>query len=217
MAKRPRRGRVKTRLVPPLRPGQALELYRALLGDTLRLVQACAPGRSVELCLDGPATLDRGDPAPFAGLRLTAQGSGDLGRRLARAFARSRAEGATSTVIIGADSPTLPAERITRAFALLRDGAPVVLAPADDGGYVLIGLREPIEALFVGVPWGGPDVATCTVAKAAALGLRVALLEAWYDVDDRQGLARLRRELRRQPGRAPTTARYLNGLGGPGD
>jgi len=214
LAKRPRLGRVKTRLVPPLRPEQALHLYRAFLDDTLRLMRDCSAGRSVELCLDGPGTPRAEGLTPFAGLRLTQQGPGDLGERLTRAFGRSRAEGATSTVIIGADSPTLPAERITRAFELLREGAPLVLAPADDGGYVLIGLREPIEALFAGVPWGGPDVARITVEKAAASGLRPALLDAWYDVDDRHGLERLRQELHGHAERAPATARYLGGLGG---
>jgi rSAM/selenodomain-associated transferase 1 len=214
-AKRPRLGEVKTRLVPPLSPAQALALYEAFLEDQLRfLLSLAGPGRAVELSTDEPW---RPEGAP--GIAVTEQGPGDLGDRLHRAFLRSRATGAERTAVIGADSPTLPARRVEQAFRQLSGGASAVLTPATDGGYVLIAMTEPAHALFVDVPWGGPRVTATTRARAAAAGIALAEIEPWYDVDDADGLARLRLELSTTAGRrrAPATAAALAALGDPED
>jgi glycosyltransferase A (GT-A) superfamily protein (DUF2064 family) len=93
------------------------------------------------------------------------------------------------------DSPTLPAAYLSAAFTHLREGADVVLGPCDDGGYYLIGLRQPQSRLLREVPMSTPTVLRDTLAIAEELGLRVALLPTWYDVDTVAELRRLRQEL----------------------
>ena len=129
-------------------------------------------------------------------------------------------EGAGPTVVIGADSPTLPASHVVDAFARLRDEPEAVAAPADDGGYVLVGLSRPLPILFHDVPWGSPRVFRITVERARAGAVALHVLPSWYDVDDAASLERLRRELRgeRAASRAPATTRFLRRLdrnGGP--
>jgi len=214
-AKRPRLGAVKTRLVPPLAPSQALALYEAFLADQLRFVGSLATEeRAVELCSD-EAWTPRGPLArAAAGFVTSEQGPGDLGARMIRAFERSFRDGATRAVIVGADCPTLPASRVEEAFARLAGGARAVVSPAEDGGYVLIGLTQLVPALFADVPWGGRDVMRATRERAVSASVDLVELDSWYDVDDAGDLARLHRDLARQRGaaRAPATARCLEGL-----
>ncbi len=213
-AKRPRPGKAKTRLSPPLEQGDALALYRAFLADQLRLLAAFRSACEVELALDGPWEPCDGARPSFPGLRVSEQGPGDLGQRLLRAFARCAAEGADATVVVGADSPTLPFEHVGKAFEALREGAPGVIAAARDGGYVLLGLREPHPALFGGIAWGGADVFAATCRRASENGIDLVRLDPWYDIDDARGIERLRHELARAAARrrAPATARLLDGL-----
>jgi glycosyltransferase A (GT-A) superfamily protein (DUF2064 family) len=128
-----------------------------------------------------------------------------------RAVERSAAGGAGATVIIGADTPTLPAQQVLDAFSALEGGANVVVSPAADGGYVLIGLDRPRPELFRAIAWGGARVAATTLARASALGLDVAELAGWYDVDELDDLRRLGRELAlgARAARAPRTAALL--------
>jgi glycosyltransferase A (GT-A) superfamily protein (DUF2064 family) len=111
---------------------------------------------------------------------------------------------------MSSDSPTLPAAFVAEAFERLRDGADVVLGPCDDGGYYLIGLRAPQPRLLREVPMSTPTVTRDTLALADELGLRVALLPQWYDIDTAADLARLRAELRAAaPEVAPRTRAFL--------
>ena len=215
-AKRPRHGQVKTRLAPALGHDAALALYAAFLADSVRLVLSLPDRPALELCLDGPWTPDLG-PVPHPGLTLTEQAPGDLGQRLLRAFDRSHRGGAARTVLIGSDSPTLPPDRLSAAFGALRGGADLVVAPAEDGGYVLIGMRAPLPELFGEVPWGQAGVMEATRRRAADLGLAIAELPGLYDVDDPAGLERLREELAdpEVARRACDTARVLTQLDGP--
>jgi rSAM/selenodomain-associated transferase 1 len=212
-AKRPRLGRVKTRLVPPLLAEQALDLYRAFLLDQLRFLMSFAGNLDVELRLDGPWTADLGEiPAP-PGLVVRQQGPGDLGMRLLRAFEESRADGARASVVIATDSPTLPARHVLRAFDELDRGADAIAAPADDGGYVLIGMCRPLPELFHGVPWSTSDVMDITAARARQGGIALRRIEPWYDVDDVAALRRLRLELSGvSVERAAATARCMASL-----
>lgn len=209
--RRPRAGRVKTRLAPLVGSGPAERLYRAFLCDQLTFLRGFESFARVAWWTDGPLdpALDAG--LPVEGLELRLQGRGDLGRRLARAFSTAAREGSAATVIVGADSPTLPASRVREAFRRLARGADAVLGPAEDGGYVLIGARGSRPELFRDVPWGGPAVAETTRRRAAAAGIALEETAPWYDVDDGPGLRRLARELRRARGaaRAPETARAL--------
>jgi len=205
-AKRPRLGKVKTRLCPPLVPQQALALYRAFLEDQIRFLRSQADRREVEICYDGPVDDER-----YAELRLSDQGAGNLGERLARATERTHAEGVGAVVVIGVDSPTLPVSRVDQAFEALRGQDDCVLQPSVDGGYVLVGLRRPAPALFQGISWGSEKVFAQSCRGAHAAGLELTTLPAWYDIDDAWGLSQLRRELTTPDAerRAPATARFL--------
>jgi glycosyltransferase A (GT-A) superfamily protein (DUF2064 family) len=109
------------------------------------------------------------------------------------------------------DSPTLPADYVARSFAEL-DHSDVVLGPCEDGGYYLIGLKRPQPRLLREVPMSTPNVLRDTLAIARAEHLRVALLPAWYDVDTRDELERLRNELRfSRNGTAHHTREFLAG------
>ncbi len=178
-AKRPRAGDVKTRLAAETSPDWAVEVAAAFLGDLLDRLTAVEARRVLAFA---PA-----DTEPyFAELvrgrfALTPQQDGDLGRRMAAFFQQQLEAGAGSVVLVGTDSPTLPLDLIGQAFAELQ-GADVVLGPAADGGYYLIGCARRVPPLFDGVAWGGPHVLLETVERLPA-DCRVAVLPPWYDVD----------------------------------
>jgi rSAM/selenodomain-associated transferase 1 len=206
-AKRPRLGKVKTRLCPPLEPEQALTLYRGFLADQLDLLRRCAADYRVEVWWDGPP-----DEPALRGLDLARivqreQPEGDLGERLTYAFGDAN----VPAVAIGADSPTLGSAAIDRGFASLSELCPVVLMPSFDGGYVLLGLWRPHPAMFHDIPWGGASVTEATLERAKTHGLRVKLLPPGYDVDNAAGLRRLEADLSHSEiaARAPATVRAM--------
>ncbi len=210
-AKRPLLNHVKTRLSPPLAPSCCLELYRAFLLDQIAFLRSFSDRFDVELWLDGTPTDETTRDFRLDDLPLRVQGPGDLGRRMFRAIRSGRREGATATIVIGADAPTLPARVVDDAVEILEDGAAAVVTPADDGGYVLIGMRSPRVELFRNIPWGGPEVLATTVERAETEGIDLRQTDPWYDVDDAADLARLRAELGTDKGslRAPATTRFL--------
>lgn len=106
----------------------------------------------------------------------------DLGQRMHRASVDLFAKGYKQVIIVGADVPTLPLSVYQDALAIL-DRSDLVLGPALDGGYYLIGLKRPAEQLFTGVPWSTDQVLAVTQQKAKTLGLTVELTTAWRDVD----------------------------------
>ena len=213
-AKRPIAGHAKTRLIPVLGADGALALYRAMLLDALATVTSLArPGhRRVEVSFDAPFSPDPAIAAACTALEVTAQGSGNLGRRLFRALRSSTAAGSRATVFLGADSPTLRPERIVGAFRALTDGADLVIGPATDGGYVLIGAARVVAAPFRGIRWGGPDVLALTRENARTAGLRVVEVPGGDDVDDLDDLERLVRETEDPAVRArcPSTAAWCD-------
>ena len=209
--KLPRSGRVKTRLVPPLSPPQALKLYRALLADQLAFVRAFEGWAQVSWWADAvPGPAER-SALPLEGIDLRMQTQGELGTRMLHAFEETCGRDSGVAVIVGADCPTLPAAHVRHAFAALEGGAPAVIGPAADGGYVLVGLTEPRRELFDDVNWGQADVAATTRRRAEEAGIDLAEIEPWYDVDDVDSLRRLRDDVSAPPGagRAPATARCL--------
>jgi rSAM/selenodomain-associated transferase 1 len=113
---------------------------------------------------------------------LVAQAEGDLGRRLAAFFSEQFRAGAGRVVVLGTDSPTLPLAIVEQAFAELQQ-ADVVLGPATDGGYYLIGGAGRLPPLFEGIDWGTSSVLRDTVRRLPASASRLALLQPWYDVD----------------------------------
>ncbi|OEU74487.1 MAG: hypothetical protein BA869_00535 [Desulfuromonadales bacterium C00003107] len=191
-AKQPVAGRVKTRLCPPLSPQQAAELYRTCLQETVAAM-AEAPAERV-IFYDGDAAYFQ---KTFPGLRLVPQceGEGDLGQRLDRAFAQLFTEGCSAAALIGSDSPDLPASLVSAAFKALTH-CDLAVAPALDGGYVLIGQSRHVPELFQDMPWSNPALWSETRRRAEQLGLAYRELDAWEDLDD---LASLKRLLLRSP------------------
>jgi rSAM/selenodomain-associated transferase 1 len=207
MARYPEPGRVKTRLARVLGAEVAAALYRAFVLDLAdRLAALPYP---VTWAVDPPG-------APFATLVPRAscrvQGDGDLGARMARSFAAEFAARPGPVAIIGADAPHLPAEALTETALVLGRGADVVLGPADDGGYYLIGLARPAPALFTDIPWSTSAVLAATIACAEAGELRTRLLPGSFDVDEPGDLARLAALLARGDVNLPRTAAFLPGL-----
>ena len=208
VAKQPAAGQTKTRLCPPLDGATAAALYECFLRDTLALMmQVAGVQRSIAYLPEDADGYFR-DLAPAMG--LTPQRGADLGARLDQLLTDALAGGAQQAVVMDSDSPTLPAAYIAQAFALLDGPYDVVIGPCDDGGYYLIGLKQPQPRLFHEVTMSTPTVVRDTLAIAAELGLQIALLPTWYDVDTVAELARLRQEFAEAaPEIAPQTRRFL--------
>lgn len=199
MAKAPRPGQVKTRLVPPLTPEGAAALYRAFLldtFDTVRRVRGAAPAVAF-----APADAEAAftDLAPDL-LRLP-QGEGDLGARMAGVVDGLIGRGFERVLLIGGDTPTLPTSVLDEAVARLAEGSDLVLGPSDDGGYYLIGLRARQPSLFEGIAWSTETVLAETLRRAARARLSPALLPSWFDVDTAAELPRLKGTLGGAEGR----------------
>lgn len=203
-AKAPAPGRVKTRLELP--PGDAAALHAAFVRDVV--ARHARPGRRVTVWRAGDLEHPLwGALVAAHGVALAAQPKGDLGDRMAAAFAAEGA-GGEPVVILGTDSPTLPPSHVDRAFAAL-DAHEAVIAPACDGGYVLLGLRGAAaldRAVFPpGLAWGTPAVLPATLAALAARG-DFAVLDPWYDVDRPLDLVWMRRHLATLEGPPPIHA-----------
>jgi hypothetical protein len=146
--------------------------------------------------------------APPGSLLFAVEGA-DVGRCLRVAIARLLRAGFSPVVAVNSDGPTLPARYIEQAVERL-SGSDVVLGPAEDGGYYLVGVRQEQPGLFANIEWSSPRVRAQTLERAAALGLNVAELPAWYDIDTPAEFERLRAELAaRPPGIATCTRAFL--------
>lgn len=175
----PEPGRAKTRLIPALGSAGASDLHRRLTEQTLTQVRAS--GLRHELRTTGAPA------AAFArwlgSVDVVDQGEGDLGERLARAGRPY------PTLFIGADAPDLRAAHLLAAAdALAR--SPAVVGPAEDGGYWLLGLAQPIDGVFGSMPWGTDAVFAQTLARLAAAGVEPGLLPCLADLDRPEDLAR---------------------------
>lgn len=183
-AKAPVPGQVKTRLVPPLTEEQAAAVHEASLMDVVR--QGLTMRVDVSIRHDDAPGSSVFFARTFPDLERRAQGSGNLGRRLERTFDAEFAGDAERVAIIGSDSPTLPSSALTHAFAAL-DRQDVVLGPALDGGYYLIGLRRrgwpEARVLLSDVPWSSERVLRATLDRLEGTGLSAELLTPWYDID----------------------------------
>ncbi|MCE7986464.1 MAG: glycosyltransferase [Caldilinea sp. CFX5] len=203
VAKQPAAGQTKTRLCPPLTGATAAALYECFLRDTLAIM------RSVPAVTPGLVYLPAAAAGYFRELApdfvLTLQEGADLGERLDNLLTAALAQGAKAAVVMDSDSPTLPVVYVSAAFTHLHEGADVVLGPCDDGGYYLIGLKRPQPRLLREVQMSTPTVLRDTLAIAEELGLRVALLPTWYDVDTAAELQRLRQELATMPAASPAS------------
>jgi len=203
-AKAPVAGQVKTRLCPPLEPSQAAALYEAMLLDILD--QHAAAQADLALWHAPASAADWFQKWAPSAYRLLAQRGDDLAARMRHLFHQHAAEGYTRIVLRGTDSPTLPASRVTEAFAALAAGADLVLCPDRDGGYNLIGLGGPADALFE-LEMSTSSVLDATLERARSLGLASELLPAHHDVDTAADLALLDGEL--CDARTPRTRAWL--------
>ncbi len=186
-ARAPQPGRVKTRLIPALGAAGAARLHAQLLRRTLATVASAGLPAELWVTPDGCHPLFR-----EAGLPCRLQQGADLGARMQHALSAGLAR-AARVVLIGCDCPVLDGEYLAAAFAAL-ETHDAVLGPAEDGGYVLIGLRRP-AAVFDGIEWGGERVLAQTRARLAAAGLAWRELDTLWDVDRPADLVRWRQKL----------------------
>jgi uncharacterized protein len=198
MAKAPRLGMVKTRLVPPLSAAEASALGGAFIRDTAENILAAARQAPIAGFVAYSPPGSEGDIAALLPDRigLLPPRHAGLGISLYDAAADLFALGYGAACLVNADSPTLPTAFLAQAAAALRPpGDRVVLGPAADGGYYLIGLKRPHRRLFEDIDWSTEHVLRQTRERARELGLATVMLDEWYDVDDLASLRRLIAEL----------------------
>ena len=223
MAKAPRVGTAKTRLIPALSAEEAAALSACFIRDAAANIAAA----SREAAIDGyiayaPANAE-GEFRTLVGDRvgLLPSRRAGLAASLYDGARDLLAAGYGSVCLLNSDSPTLPTAVLLDAADLLsRPGDRVVLGPAEDGGYYLIGLKRAHARLFEKIAWSTPSVFAQTVMRARELGLEPAMLPPWYDVDDLDSLRRLAAEqlgpVRASgdvPFAAPHTTAFLRTLG----
>ncbi len=227
MAKAPRAGKVKTRLSPPLTLAQTAALNVCFLKDTIENIAAVRHGATGLICYT-PV----GEEAAFNdilpdGYILIPQRGDAFGERLLAAAQDILACGFTSVCLIDSDSPTVPYAAFEQAvLELSKPGDRVVLGPSHDGGYYLIGLKQPHPEPFDRINWSTGSVAAETRERCREASLEVIELPLWYDVDDAETLAILNAELLQstpppfaamQGFHAPHTREFLLELDSPGD
>jgi rSAM/selenodomain-associated transferase 1 len=184
-AKAPVPGRVKTRLTPPLRPEEAAALHERFVRETVARL-AALPGVAFELHTDEPTTAWSDLP-----VRRRLQAPGGLGARMLAAIEAALAAGHPRAMIVGGDSPDLPAAHLQ---ALVDGQSDVALGPARDGGYYAIACRRTHPQMFSDVRWSSPHALTDTIRAAAACGLSVEVGAPWRDIDTPEDLERYLRE-----------------------
>ena len=195
MAKHPVAGMVKTRLAASLGEAAAAGLAAAFLEDLLDRLHPCADRHVLATWPDNTAATTYFEELSADRFELWNQPEGSLGERLARVTTEHLGpDPHQRVVVIGSDSPTLPKETIEAAFVGLQQ-ADVVVAPADDGGYVLIGLRREVPGLLEPIEWSSPRVFAQTREHLQSSCTRFIELPGWYDIDTLDDLRRLDKEL----------------------
>lgn len=219
ICKAPQPGRAKTRLGTAIGAVAASELSACFLRDVAAAIEAVPEslgrrGYGVYAPAGVEHIMRELLPATFG---LLLQVGDDLSDVLFGAARDLLIDGHDCILLVNGDSPTLPARFLEQAIKILREpGDRMVLGPASDGGYYLIGLKRPHRRLFTQIAWGTETVARSTCERAAEIGLAMALLPEWYDIDDIETLNWLKEELAgnstrfRGGGLAPATRAFLN-------
>ena len=198
ICKAPQPGRSKTRLAKAVGVVAASELSACFLRDVAASIEAVPEalgrrGYGVYAPAGAEHIMRELLPAEF---ELLLQAGRDLGYVLFGATLALLDAGHDCVLLVNGDSPTLPTRFLVRAIEALRQrGDRMVLGPASDGGYYLIGLKYPHRRLFTEIAWGTDTVARTTRERAAEIGLATTLLPEWYDVDDVETLRWLKDEL----------------------
>jgi len=186
-------GTVKTRLARSIGDDRASQLYHRFVITLLARFQEMGDRRIVAYSpIERHAEFTAVTPESW---ELTPQSSGNLGRRMNLFFDSHLVGHEDRVVLIGTDSPTMPAQCIDDAFAALRTH-PVVLGPSRDGGYYLVGAAGKVPPIFADIDWSTPSVWQQTVDRLGNAGCRFAELPLWSDVDDLADLARIADELK---------------------
>jgi hypothetical protein len=194
-AKAPVPGQVKTRLCPPLTPDEAATLHGSFVLDTLERTKAAIARDRLSVdryiaCFPSASLVFFKILEERHGVRLLNQVGDDVGQRMHRAFADLFGRGYRKVFIVGTDVPSLPLAVYQEAVSLI-ESHDLVLGPATDGGYYLIGLKHPVPELFTDVPWSTTNVLAATRRNASALGLSIGLLKEWRDIDSADDLKAL--------------------------
>ena len=193
----------KTRLAPYLSNSRLHALRLALLADTLRVLSS-VPGIDLTVFYTPEKTASEIRTICGPRVPLVPQSTGDLGSRMQAAIAHLLdLRGVGAALLVGSDVPLIAGECVAEASALLDGPERVVIGPADDGGYYLIGMRQAHSALFEQISWGSSTTLTETRLAAERAGLEIRLIRSGYDVDTMDDLQRLERDLESAP---PDTA-----------
>jgi uncharacterized protein len=223
VCKAPQPGRSKTRLATAIGVAAASELSACFLRDVAAAIEAVPEalgrrGYGVYAPAGAEQILRQLLPAGFG---LLLQAGDNLGYVLVGAARALLLAGHDCVLLVNGDSPTLPPRMLVQAIEALREpGDRMVLGPASDGGYYLIGLKRPHPQLFTRIEWGTETVARSTCERATEIGLATTLLPEWYDVDDLETLRWLQDELAghsarfRAGGLAPASRAFLRAAPG---
>lgn len=190
LAKAPMPGLAKTRLIPALGPQGAARLQRRLTRAAVRTALDARLGAVTLWCAPHAQHHFFQALRQATGVQCLVQPGGDLGQRIHTAF-RLHCE-QSPLLLIGTDCPPLTPAHLRQAAQALLDGGDAVFHPAEDGGYVLVGLRRPHAELFEGIAWSTDAVMAQTRERALAAGLRLRELETLWDLDVPADLARWR-------------------------
>jgi uncharacterized protein len=194
-------------LTESLSPQAVTELYRCLLNDTIALAQALD---HVEVAIMCPASdVEELSRAVGKTLHIVAQTGQGLAAGLASVFAHFATRDHQRVIAFNSDSPHLPASVLETAFDVL-EASDLVVGPTHDGGYYLVGARASHPSLFANDGMGTANALEALLTRARALGLSVQLTDPFYDIDVAADLSQLADELRRIPGKAPRTAKWLS-------
>jgi rSAM/selenodomain-associated transferase 1 len=213
-AKTPKPGKVKTRLLAAVSAEVAAALHEACIVDTLRLAKKMR-GCDVFVFAAGGTGYFRKlvkKHGSGAGVRVLPQRGAELGARMENAFRKCFAMGYREVVVIGTDTPWMGAERVRRAFTELRV-SDVVIGPAEDGGYYLLGIRKMVPEIFRRIPWSTERVLALTLKVVVRAKLRVKLLRQDFDLDRPEDLRRAAKMLERRPRVAPGLAEAIRSTG----
>lgn len=192
--KYPLAGQVKTRLAGEIGDDNACRLYTAFVADLTERFRSYPSGRCLGYAPDSEAARCYFEQLACTEFSVWPQPASGLGDRMLAFFSDHLPSQDDRAVLIGSDSPTLPIEAVDAAFRQL-DDSDLVLGPAADGGYYLIGMRHPVRDVFQGISWSEPSVLRATVEQIQSRQLRLTLLPVWYDVDSGTDLEMLRGHL----------------------
>ena len=198
MAKQPIEGKTKTRMTPHLSHNQAAALFEALVKDTIDL---CAQVDQAELAIaiSPPKSISYFRKISPPNTILVPAVCQNIGDCLNQVLTHLLSIGFESAFAINADGPTLPLEYLHQALSLIEDHD-LVLGPSYDGGYYLIGLKQPAPEIFEHIAWSTEEVLAQTITQAKKHGLaKYALLPEWYDVDNIDTLNKMSEELKTLP------------------